>query len=234
LVNQAAGRCLKSTLITSDISGQKNKMIYNPEFNFSSLISEIIKVFRKHHFKDLEEKLKIIAKDHHVISSHKEIARKDFIPNLEYSLENITVEMDKFADYISRLSKQLQWHQASRGVPEIFEGGYSFSVIIGDSGLVPSKNIRMGLFLQNQNVDYPSHAHEAEEFYLILSGHGSWQIGNSWYDAIPGRIFHHRPGESHRMITESEPLLAIWIWTGLIEGRYWFVGHEEIDCSINF
>ena len=91
----------------------------------------------------------------------------------------------------------------------------------------------MGFYLQNQNIDYPPHAHEAEEFYLILSGHGSWQIGNSWDDATPGSIFHHQPGESHRMITESEPLLAIWIWTGLIEGRYWFVGHEEIDCSIN-
>ena len=208
-------------------------MIYSPEFNLSSLINEIIKVFSKHHCKDLEEKLKKIVRDNHVISSQKEIARKDFIPNLECSLDNIKGEMDKFADYTARLSKQLQWHQASRGGPELFEGGYSFSVIIGDSGLVPSKKIRMGLFLQNQNVDYPTHAHEAEEFYLILSGYGTWQIGNSWYDAIPGRIFHHQPGESHRMITESEPLLAIWIWTGLIEGRYWFVGHEEIDCSIN-
>ena len=208
-------------------------MIYNPEFHLSYLISEMIKVFRKHHYKDLEEKLKKIANDNHVISSQKEMARRDFIPNLEYSLDNIKGEMVTFADYTARLSEQVQWHQASRGVPEFFEGGYSFSVIIGDSGLVPSTNIRMGLYLQNQNVDYPSHAHEAEEFYLILSGHGSWQIGNSWYDAIPGRIFHHQPGESHRMITESEPLLAIWIWTGLIEGRYWFVGHEEIDCSIN-
>jgi len=208
-------------------------MIYNAEFHFSSLISEIIKVFSKHNCKDLEEKLKKIAKDNHVISSQKEIARKDFIPNLEYSLDNIKGDMVTFADYTARLSEQVQWHQATRGVPEFFEGGYFFSVIIGDSGLVPSKKIRMGLFLQNQNVDYPSHAHEAEEFYLILSGHGSWQIGNSWYDAIPGRIFNHKPGESHRMVTESEPLLAIWIWTGLIEGRYWFVGHEEIDCSIN-
>ena len=208
-------------------------MIYNPEFHLSSFISEMIKVFRKHHYKDLEDKLKKIAKDNHVISSQKEIARRDFIPNLEYSLDNIKGDMVKFADYTARLSEQLKWHQASRGVPEIFEGGYSFSVIIGDSGLFPSTNIRMGLFLQNQNVDYPSHAHEAEEFYLILSGHGSWQIGNSWSDAIPGSIFHHQPGESHRMITQSEPLLAIWIWTGLIEGRYWFVGHEEIDCSIN-
>ena len=208
-------------------------MIYNHEFHLSSFISEMIKVFRKHHYKDLEDKLKKIAKDNHVISSQKEIARRDFIPNLEYSLDNIKGDMVKFADYTARLSEQLKWHQASRGVPEIFEGGYSFSVIIGDSGLFPSTNIRMGLFLQNQNVDYPSHAHEAEEFYLILSGHGSWQIGNSWSDAIPGSIFNHQPGESHRMITESEPLLAIWIWTGLIEGRYWFVGHEEIDCSIN-
>jgi len=208
-------------------------MIYNTEFHLSSFISEMIKVFRKHHYKDLEDKLKKIAKDNHVISSQKEIARRDFIPNLEYSLDNIKGDMVKFADYTARLSEQLKWHQASRGVPEIFEGGYSFSVIIGDSGLFPSTNIRMGLFLQNQNVDYPSHAHEAEEFYLILSGHGSWQIGNSWSDAIPGSIFNHQPGEFHRMITESEPLLAIWIWTGLIEGRYWFVGHEEIDCSIN-
>jgi len=208
-------------------------MIYNPELHFNSLISEMIKVFRKYHYKDLEEKLIKIANDNHVISFQKEMARRDFIPNLEYSLDNITGEMVKFADYTAWLSEQVQWHQASRGVPEFFEGGYSFSVIIGDSGLFPSTNIRMGLYLQNQNVDYPSHAHDAEEFYLILSGHGSWQIGNSWYDAIPGSIFHHQPGESHRMITESEPLLAIWIWTGLIEGRYWFVGHEEIDCSIN-
>ena len=129
--------------------------------------------------------------------------------------------------------KKVYWHKASRGIPEFFEGGYFYSLIIGDSGLVPSTNIRMGLFLQNKNVDYPSHAHDAEEYYLILSGHGSWQIGNSWYKATPGSIFHHQSGTSHRMITDSDPLLAIWIWTGLIAGRYWFIGHEQIDCPIN-
>ena len=56
-------------------------MIYNTEFHLSSFISEMIKVFRKHHYKDLEDKLKKIAKDNHVISSQKEIARRDFIPN---------------------------------------------------------------------------------------------------------------------------------------------------------
>ncbi len=35
-------------------------MIYKHEFHLSSLISEMIKVFRKNHYKDLEEKLKKI------------------------------------------------------------------------------------------------------------------------------------------------------------------------------
>ena len=76
-------------------------MIYNPEFHLSYLISEMIKVFRKHHYKDLEEKLKKIANDNHIISSQKEMARRDFIPNLEYSLDNIKGEMVTFADFRS-------------------------------------------------------------------------------------------------------------------------------------
>ena len=204
----------------------KNKMISSRAIQLSSFINEIIKVFSMHHHKEMEEELKFFLNDNDAILPSEEMIRIDFIPDLKYSLENIKGDMIRFADYTAKISEHVQWHEADK-VPEFFEGGYYFSEIIGDSGLVPSKNIRMGLYLQNQNVDYPSHAHEAEEFYLILSGNGSWQIGDSWFDAIPGRIFHHQPGESHRMITESEPLLGIWIWTGLIEGRYWFIGHED-------
>ena len=208
-------------------------MTCNSKFHVSSLISEMIKIFSKHGYKELEEKLIKTVNDNHAIMSQEKIVTRNFIPNLEYSIKNIKGEMIPFAEHTFMLSEQVQWYQASRVIPEFFEGGYFYSLIIGDSGLVPSTNIRMGLYLQNRNVDYPSHAHDAEEYYLILSGHGSWQIGNSWYDAIPGSIFHHQPCASHRMITESEPLLAIWIWTGLIDGRYWFIGHEEIDCPIN-
>ena len=74
-------------------------MIYNPEFHLSSLISEMIKVFRKYHYKDLEEKLKKIANDNHVISSQKEMARRDFIQNLEYSLDNITGDRVFWMDF---------------------------------------------------------------------------------------------------------------------------------------
>ena len=68
-------------------------MIYSPELNLSSLINEIIKVFSKNNCKDLEDKLIKIANENHVIVPQEEIARKDFIPNLEYSLDNITGEL---------------------------------------------------------------------------------------------------------------------------------------------
>ena len=140
-------------------------MIYSSEFNLSPFINEIIKVFSKHHCKDLEEKLKKISRDNHVISSQKEIARKDFIPNLEYSLDNIKGDMVTFADYTARLSKQVQWHQASRGVPEFFEGGYSFSVIICDSGLVPSKKSVWVFFCKTKMLITP-HMHMKQRNFI--------------------------------------------------------------------
>ena len=203
-----------------------------PAVQLSSFIHEILKVFRNHHFSDLEEILNQIATENLVISCPAGGDEKSLIPELESALDNISGEMEPFADHAASLSNQVQWHEASRGVPEFFEGGYSFSVIIGDSGLVPLQNIRMGLYLQNPNVDYPLHAYEAEEYYLILSGRGSWQVGNLWFDAVPGSVFHHQPSEPHRMITETEPLLGLWMWTGLIEGRYWFSSHEDVNCPL--
>ena len=144
------------------------------KFHLSSLISEMNKIFSKHGYNELEEKLKKTVNDNYAIMSHEEIVTRNYIPNLEYSIKNIKGEMIPFAEHTFMLSEQVQWYQASRGIPEFFEGGYFYSLIIGDSGLFQSKKIRMGLFLQNPNVDYPSHAHEAEEYYLILSGHGSW------------------------------------------------------------
>ena len=59
-----------------------------------------------------------------------------------------------------------------------------------------------------------------------------WQIDDEVHQAEGGTIFHHPSTAGHRMLTTENPLLAIWIWTGAIYGRYWFVGHEEIDCQL--
>ena len=100
-------------------------MTYNSELHLYSLISEIIKIFSKHGYKELEEKLVKTVNDNHAIMSQEEIVTRNFIPNLEYSIKNIKGEMITFAEHIYRLSEQVQWHQASRGIPEIFEIKYN-------------------------------------------------------------------------------------------------------------
>ena len=46
--------------------------------------------------------------------------------------------------------------------------GYSFAEIIGKSGIYFHDSIRLGLFAQSPLNDYPAHAHDAEEWYLII------------------------------------------------------------------
>ena len=55
-------------------------MIYNPESHLSSLISEMIKVFRKHHYKNLGDKLKKIA---------------DYVENFLVKARNLPINFEK-------------------------------------------------------------------------------------------------------------------------------------------
>ena len=74
----------------------------------------------------------------------------------------------------------------------------------------------MGLYLQApEETFYPAHAHDAEEFYLVVSGAALWQAGtDDFRPAAPGSLIHHRSGEAHATHTKSEPLLALWGWLG--------------------
>ncbi len=31
-----------------------------------------------------------------------------------------------------------------------------------------------------------------------------------------GTLLHHRPGQGHAMVTDSAPLLALYVWTGTV------------------
>ena len=64
--------------------------------------------------------------------------------------------------------------------------------------------------------------------YLIISGTAKWHIDEKIFEAEAGKLIHHPPSAGHRFVTTDQPLLAIWIRTGKIEGKYWFVGHEDV------
>ncbi len=98
--------------------------------------------------------------------------------------------------------------------------------------MIVSENIRIGLFLQKPQVNYPLHAHEAEELYIILSGKARWKIDDKMFNVIPGTIIKHQSCQDHATFTEEETLFALWIWTGKIKGRYWFKDYSKDDCPL--
>lgn len=154
--------------------------------------------------------------------------------HLEIALKNIPKDLSPFDTITKSITKKLIWHEAERGVPDQFKGGYAFTEIIGERGLKFSDSIRLGLFLQKPNVNYPLHAHDAEELYFVLSGSSDWQINQEKFSVGPGSIIHHQTCENHAMITSSSPLFAMWVWTGKINGRYWFVDQIVTDCPNDF
>ena len=149
---------------------------------------------------------------------------------LENALDGIPNTLDPMDKLTKIIAHNVIWNEAERGVPEFFKGGYAFAEIVGEMGFKFSEKIRLGFFLQKPNLNYPVHAHDAKELYFILSGTADWQIEDKKFKARPGLLIHHEEKEEHAMTTSELPLFALWIWTGNINGRYWFTNNPEKDC----
>lgn len=132
-------------------------------------------------------------------------------------------ETKPLAAMIKALAEHVTWCEGPReGAPAGLEGGYAYSILVGPGGHVDAPDCRMGVYLQPANVHYPGHAHDAEEFYLIVSGSADWTAGERRFTAEPGHVIHHAPAESHVMTTTGSALLGCWAWQGDIGGEYWF------------
>jgi len=130
-------------------------------------------------------------------------------------------------------AQQSPWSEASRGIPEFFAGGYAYSILVDEHGICGPEPIRVGLLLQQDHVAYPGHAHDAEEFYFILSGTAAWRVDDQHFQARPGDLIHHASAAIHEMNTADEPLLAIWAWRGNLGGRFWYESNPNIDCPLS-
>ena len=119
---------------------------------------------------------------------------------------------------IRELSPYLYWkiNENYRNVfPDHFFENESFTEVIGPGGLLYSQNMRAGLLLLGEEVDYPSHNHEATEWYNVINGSAFWQQGNSNYQLRrPGSAIFHSEWESHAMRCNDQAVLALWSWSG--------------------
>ena len=112
---------------------------------------------------------------------------------------------------------ELRWRQTYTAADfgPYFLTRYGWSELIGTRGPIPSQTIASGFLLLGPEVNYPAHAHEAEELYMPLSGTASWQRDtDAWESNPPGTIIHHPPWAPHAVRTGAEPLLALYVWRG--------------------
>jgi len=154
---------------------------------------------------------------------------KPTIPNktvscnwLDKAFDNIPTDLKFLGDSARIIADQAYWKESQRNLPGVFEEGYAYVGLIGPEGQLRSDEFRVGLLIQRPDTYYPPHAHDAEEFYFLLSGKPKWRAGKRTFTANPGDLIHHAPSEVHSMETMNDPFLAIWSWIGDLNGNFWF------------
>lgn len=118
---------------------------------------------------------------------------------------------------LQAVAPQLQWRQ-TYGAEDFgvqFLQGYGWSEFVGLRGPVASDRIACGVLLLGPWVNYPAHAHAAEEVYLPISGVAEWQRGDASFRPVPvWQAIHHPSWMPHAMRVGAEPLAALYLWRG--------------------
>jgi len=118
---------------------------------------------------------------------------------------------------LKKLEPQLHWTDSGSGSkPKAIQERLAFTELVGPTGMVVNNTCRIGLFLQSQNTNYPDHHHAAEELYMVISGRALWsrESNPKPHEKVAGEFVQHTSWEAHAMHTSTEPLLAMWCWTG--------------------
>lgn len=117
---------------------------------------------------------------------------------------------------LARILPQLHWFEAPPGkLGPSMDGRNTVCQIVGPDSQWHSATLRFGAFLLAPDTDYPTHAHAADEIYLLLSGTGAWSVdGNEYVSYAQGDAIQVTSWQPHAIQSGSQPLLMLWAWTG--------------------
>ncbi|MEL7543764.1 MAG: dimethylsulfonioproprionate lyase family protein [Pseudomonadota bacterium] len=91
--------------------------------------------------------------------------------------------------------------------------GYGFVEVIGKKGPFLSDRVRLGIGVWGPGIDYPEHAHAAEEVYVPLAGHASFTLGGGDYQSRgTGTCVHVTPHLRHGFRTTDAPFVVLYVW----------------------
>ena len=172
--------------------------------------SDIAKEISQVLFSDLIPRKKRVVE-----ASPVNISLTDFLPDAKSDLILL----------LSQCSGLFAWREAGFGkLNKELAKCILASEIIGPKGIFDNSSVRVGLLIQQEHTAYPKHWHSAEELYLVLNGEALWSVDDDPFKVVSTENFvHHKPNQSHSITTLTEPLLAMWAWTGDINGPYYSV-----------
>ena len=190
-----------------------------------NLILEIIDFLEK----NLETKAEV-----KILKSIKDISLRE--DNVGYHVPNFPPKERALYDAISSIESggllgikeslatvigDLRWniddgnfYDKNSEIGESYLSGNMNCELIGPKlGAFRSKELRLGLFLLEENIFYKDHKHKAAELYLNLTNGTQWRFADMvWEDKQAGSIVFNKPYDIHAMKVGSEPFLSIWCW----------------------
>ncbi len=130
-------------------------------------------------------------------------------------------ELYGIRDSISAALTSLKWniddgefYDKNSQIGEDYLLGNMNTELIGPrNGIFQSNELRLGLFLLEENIFYKDHKHKAPELYVNLTEGTKWRFEDlKWQDNNPGTIIYNEPFKVHAMKVGAHPFLSVWCW----------------------
>ncbi len=101
--------------------------------------------------------------------------------------------------------------------------------LVGPTGLVPSSEIRLGIYGMRAHSEYGIRTHPAEEMYVMLAGNALWKRDDAPYERLyTGERSYHPSMMPHATKTDASAFMSIYIWDGdLSTEKYQYIGLPE-------
>jgi len=136
-----------------------------------------------------------------------------FLPEAVDRLAPLAPEI---ASVLRRIGSDLPWRYgyAARVDRPGLDAAMGWAEIVGPAAPFRSDSVCFGLTLIGPDTHYLPHRHPAVELYHVLGGTAAWSAESETTDRPPGSFILHPANLVHAMRTGSEPLLALYSWTG--------------------
>lgn len=123
----------------------------------------------------------------------------------------------RLVQVFTELAPRLHWMRSygPEDFGQHFFDHYAHVELIGQRGHFACDTLAAGLVMYGPGIDYPNHWHVAEEIYIPLTSGALWSSDNEpFVERAGGEYVFHTSNMPHAIKTNTDPLLALWVWRG--------------------